>query len=206
MFVKTNTLLIGKSLVIKKAFFYLYKNKKIRNLSFRKSWNNLSLIGNFEHIIVSGFHFDICKMTKHELDNYILEYSDYIYGITNKCKKVYLICTDLNLPYSFSRVVYFYYNLLKKLKKNKKIEVLSFEFVYGIEKKIHEKLKIFILKLLGYKIIHYKNLIKSINKNKFHKKKSIKFYLIKLPRPRFFDRLIRLFIDSILIKSVKKLL
>ena len=91
------------------------------------------------------------------------------------------------------------------MKKSKKIEVLSFEFVYGIEKKIHEKLKIFILKLLGYKIIHYKNLIKSINKNKFHKKKSIKFYLIKLPRPRFFDRLIRLFIDSILIKSIKKL-
>ena len=49
----------------------MYKNKKIRNLSFRKSWNNLSLIGNFEHIIVSGFHFDICKMKKYKLDKYI---------------------------------------------------------------------------------------------------------------------------------------
>ena len=204
MFVKSNTLLIGKSLIIKKAVSHLYKNKKIQNLSFRKSWINMSSIGKFEHIIVSGFHFDICQMTKHELDKYILEYSDYIYSINNKCKKVYLICTDLNLSHSFSRVVYFYYNLLKKLKKNKKMEVLSFEFVYGIEKKIHEKLKIFILKLLGYQIIHYKNLIKNIKKNKFHKRKMIKFYLIKCPRSRFFDRLIRLFIDSILIKSIKK--
>ena len=94
MFTKNKTLLIGKSLIIKKAIFYLFKNKKIRNLSFRKSWDNLKLIGNFEYIIVSGFHFDICKMTKHELDKYILKYSNYISGINKKCKKVYLICTD----------------------------------------------------------------------------------------------------------------
>ena len=82
----------------------------------------------------------------------------------------------------------FVYNILTELKKNKKIEVLSFEFVYGIEKKIHEKLKIFILKLLGYKIIHYKNLIKSINKNKFHKK--IRFSDIS---PSFLNRFCAVF-------------
>ena len=202
MFIKNNTLLIGKSLIIKKAIFHLFKNKKINNLSFRKSWNNSSLIKKFEHIVVSGFHFDICKMTKQELDNYILEYSNYIYRVKSKCKKVYLISTDLDLSYSFSRVVYFYYNLLKKIKKSKRIEVLSFKYIYGNEKKYHEKLKIFILKFLGYEIIHFNNL----NKNKFPKKKPIKFYLIKLPRPRFFDRLIRLFVDSMLIKNVNKFL
>ena len=202
MFIKNNTLLIGKSLIIKKAIFHLFKNKKISNLSFRKSWNNSSLIKNFEHIVVSGFHFDICKMTKQELDNYILEYSNYIYRVKSKCKKVYLISTDLDLSYSLSRVVYFYYNLLKKIKKNKRIEVLAFKYIYGNEKKNHEKLKIFILKFLGYNIIHYKNLSKNIYKNKFNEKTIIKFYLIKLPRPRFFDRLIRLFVDSMLIKNI----
>ena len=92
MFVKNNILLIGKSTIIKKTFYNFYKNKKIKNLSFRKSWDNLKLIGNFEYIIVSGFHFDICKMTKHELDKYILKYSHYICRINDKCNKVYLIC------------------------------------------------------------------------------------------------------------------
>ena len=202
MYIKSKTLLIGKSLIIKKAIFYLFKNKKIKNLSFRKSWNNLDLIGNFENIIISGFHFNICNMSKHELDKYILKYFNYICKISGKSKRVYLICTNLDLSHSFSRVVYFYYNLLKKIKKSKRIEVLSFKYIYGNEKKYHEKLKIFILKFLGYEIIHFNNL----NKNKLPKKKPIKFYLIKLPRPRFFDRLIRLFVDSMLIKNVNKFL
>ena len=202
MFTKNKTLLIGKSLIIKKAIFYLFKNKKIKNLSFRKSWNNLDLIGNFENIIISGFHFNICNMSKHELDKYILKYFNYICKISGKSKRVYLISTNLDLSHSFSRVVYFYYNLLKKIRKNRRIEVLTFKYIYGNEKKYHEKLKIFILKFLGYEIIHFNNL----NKNKFPKKKPIKFYLIKLPRPRFFDRLIRLFVDSMLIKNVNKFL
>ena len=202
MYIKSKTLLIGKSLIIKKAIFYLFKNKKIKNLSFRKTWNNLDLIGNFENIIISGFHFNICNMSKHELDKYILKYFNYICKISGKSKRVYLISTNLDLSHSFSRVVYFYYNLLKKIKKNKRIEVLTFKYIYGNEKKNHEKLKIFILKFLGYKITHYKNLSKNINKNKFNEKKIIKFYLIKLPRSRFFDRLIRLFVDSMLIKNI----
>ena len=204
MFVKNNILLIGKSAIIKKIFYNFYKNKKIQNLSFRKSWDNLNLIENFEYIVVSGFHFDICKMKKYELDKYIIKYSNYIHRISGKCKKVYLICTDLNLSHSFSRVVYFYYNLLKKLKKNKYVEILSFKTLYGIEKKTHQKLKILILKFIGVKIVHYKNLTKILNKNKLSKKKLIKFYFIKIPRSRNFDRLIRLFIDLILIKLIKK--
>ena len=53
MFVKNNILLIGKSAIIKKIFYNFYKNKKIQNLSFRKSWDNLNLIENFEYIVVS---------------------------------------------------------------------------------------------------------------------------------------------------------
>ena len=51
--------------------------------------------------------------------------------------------------------------LLKKIRKNKRIEVLTFKYIYGNEKKNREKLKIFILKFLGYKITHYKNLSKN---------------------------------------------
>ena len=65
-------------------------------------------------------------------------------------------------------------------------------------------MKILILKFIGVKIVHYKNLTKILNKNKLSKKKLIKFYLIKIPRSRNFDRLIRLFIDLILIKLIKK--
>ena len=204
MFVKNNTLLIGKSLIIRKAFFHLFKNKKINNLSFRKSWKNLSIIKKYNYIIVSGFHFSICNMTKKELDNYIIKYSKYIYALSKKCKKVYLISTDINISHSFSRVVYFYYNLLKKVKRKPKIKILLLGFLYGDETNIFEKLKIIILKSANYKLINYKNLNKNIKKYNLKKNKKIKFYLINCPRPRFFDRLIRLCIDSILIKLIFK--
>ena len=93
---------------------------------------------------------------------------------------------------------------MKKLKKKKGVVILSFKTLYGIEKKSHQKLKIIILKFIGVKIVHYKNLTKISNKYKLSKKKIIKFYLIKVPRSRNFDRLIRLFIDLILIKFIKK--
>lgn len=200
---RSKTLLIGKSLIIKKAIFSLFKNHKITNLSFRKSWTKPNSIKKFKYIIVSGFHFDICKMQKRELDKYVIEYFQYINKIKKKCQKVYLICTDMNFSYSFSRVVYFYFNLLKKIRKDRKLEVLSFKYLYSDEKNIMNSIKIFILKILGYDLLLYKDLKKGVNTSLFNKKK-IKFYFIKLPRTRFFDRLIRLFIDTFLIKNINK--
>ena len=62
MFIKNSTLLIGKSLIIKKAIFHLFKNKKIRNLSFRKSWDNLNLIESFDDSIHRN-EGKTCKIT-----------------------------------------------------------------------------------------------------------------------------------------------
>ena len=143
-------------------------------------------------------------MTKKELDNYIIKYSKYICALSKKCKKVYLISTDMNISHSFSRVVYFYYNLLNKIKNKKKIKILLFGSLYSDETNIFDKLKIIILKFANYKLIYYKNLNKSIKKYNLRKNKKIKFYLMQCPRSRFFDRLIRLCLDSILIKLILK--
>jgi len=190
---KNNILLIGKSRIMIKTFSNYFINKKIINLSFRESWSKPETIKDYESIVISGFHFEVCKMTLKELDKYILEYANYLIGISKKTKKTYLICTDLKIKHSFSRIVYFYYYLYKNIQNIDNIKILSFKTIYGIEKNFLQKLKIYFLKLFGIKIIHYKDLIQNMENFFLKNQNNINFYLIDLKRSRNFDRLIRLF-------------
>ena len=62
MFVNKKILIIGNSSDILKTFNYLFKRNQVTNLSFRKAWENPFKVKYFDIIILSGFHFDICKI------------------------------------------------------------------------------------------------------------------------------------------------
>ena len=198
-----NVLIIGKGTDIVKTFYYVFKNNQVTNISFRKAWDNPKIIKNFDVIILSGFHHNICKLSKNDFLKYIKNYINFIYQIKKKCNDFYLVSTDLTVKKSVSRVVYFYYILNKNINLKKNIKVISFHTIIGHEKKKLNKIKIFLFKILNIKTLYYKDMTKKISKIEKYKNKFIKFYLINYPRPRSIDRIIRLFIDLYLLKFFK---
>lgn len=198
-----NVLIIGKGTDIVKTFYYVFKNNQVTNISFRKAWDNPKIIKNFDVIILSGFHHNICKLSKNDFLKYIKNYINFIYQIKKKCNDFYLVSTDLTVKKSVSRVVYFYYILNKNINLKKNIKVISFHTIIGHEKKQLNKIKIFLFKILNIKTLYYKDMTKKISKFEKYKNKFIKFYLINYPRPRSIDRIIRLFIDLYLLKFFK---
>lgn len=198
-----NVLIIGKGTDIVKTFYYVFKNNQVTNISFRKAWDNPKIIKNFDVIILSGFHHNICKLSKNDFLKYIKNYINFIYQVKKKCNDFYLVSTDLTVKKSVSRVVYFYYILNKNINLKKNIKVISFHTIIGHEKKQLNKIKIFLFKILNIKTLYYKDMTKKISKIEKYKNKFIKFYLINYPRPRSIDRIIRLFIDLYLLKFFK---
>jgi hypothetical protein len=195
---KNNTLIIGSSNSIKKIFTYKYKNiRSIDLVSFRYAWSNIKKINQYDKIIISGFHYYICYCSISDLKVYIVKYIKFINYLRKKSKKIILISTHIGDKPSLSRVVYFYYNLIQKIKINfllKKIDIISF-------RKIYFSYSIYFYNILLKKIfesflfnfIHYKFFIKNINKYKIRNLSNIEFFFINLPRPRFVDRIFRLF-------------
>ena len=198
-----NILVIGKGPDIVKTFYYVFKNNQVTNISFRKAWTDPKQIKNFDIIILSGFHYNICKCSKEEFFDYIKKYMNFIYQMKKKCNNFYLISTDLSIKKSVSRVVYFYYTLNKKINLKKDINIISFHTIIGHEIKKLSKIKISLLKLLKIKTFYYKDMTKKFSKIEKHKNRFIKFYLINYSRPRVIDRIARLFIDLYLLKFFK---
>ena len=185
-----NILIIGSSNAIKKLFQDKFKGNNINYISFRESWvsekNN-----KYDIIVVSGFHFSITSLALSSLNEYVSKYIDYLNNLSERCEKLYLVSTDLKIEFSISRVVYFYYILLKKiLLKNKKIKILSF---YSMLNAKNDKMKIFIFKFLkkNFTLNFFADLrldelcIKEVEK--------INFNFIGLPRSRGIDRILRIF-------------
>ena len=198
-----NVLIIGKGTDIVKTFYYVFKNNQVTNISFRKAWDNPKIIKNFDVIILSGFHHNICKLSKNDFLKYIKNYINFIYQVKKKCNDFYLVSTDLTVKKSVSRVVYFYYILNKNINLKKNIKVISFHTIIGHEKKQLNKIRIFLFKILNIKTLYYKDMTKKISKIEKYRNKFIKFYLINYPRPRSIDRIIRLLIDLYLLKFFK---
>ena len=74
---KKRVLIIGNSKTIKKLIFLIFnKNYKIYYSGFRKSWN-YQKFGEFEIIVLAGFHFDVCFMNKKQLDEYLKSIKDF---------------------------------------------------------------------------------------------------------------------------------
>lgn len=193
---KKKILIIGSSYAIKKVFAEIYSSKyKIDNISFRDSWRSLTSNKKYKIIIISGFHFYICHYSLCSIDHYIDNYIKYLNKIRLKNSQVILISTFIDLKYSFSRVVYFYYNLILTLKERlllKKFTILTF-------RKIHFKnnnniYNIFLKKLLEsnfLQFVHIDYFKKNIHKYKLHRLNKINFFLLKFPRPRLIDRILR---------------
>ena len=189
---KKRVLIIGNSKTIKKLMFLIFnKYFKIYNSSFRKSWN-YQKFGKFEIIILTGFHFDICYMNKKQLNKYIEDYKKFLLKLKKYCHKLILISTFLNIRYSYCRVVFFYYSLLKdkKILNKKNIEIYHFRKII-ISKNFLDKYLNKVFLLFNFEIIE--NVAYNFSKYKMKKLNKIKFYHIYLPRSRFIDRILRIF-------------
>ena len=207
MIIRNKITIIGQSNDLVKTFNYFFKGKILKNISFRKAWKNLNLVKNSEIIVISGFHHEICNLSNSKLKVYINNYHSFLLKLKNKCSNVYIISTDLKFKYSLSRVLYFYYLLNQKIQKRDNLNIVSFETIYGFERGLLGKIKIFIYKFLNINIFHYKKInIKFQNSKKKIITKKIKFFLIKIPRSRKTDRLIRFFVDIILFNFIFKFL
>jgi len=193
------TLIIGSSKTIIEVFYnkYKFKNNRVELLAFRKSWHSLFKIDNdYDLIIVSGFHFNICSLSIDSLKEYINNYIYYLNILRKKSKKLILISTNINMRFSCSRVVFFYKNLIDNLNSiltKKNFAILSFdkinfkkdkEFLSIVHRAAH--------KFFNVPLIDSVFFINNIDQFFLKKKNNIKFYYIKIPRARLLDRLIRI--------------
>ena len=188
---KKKILVIGNSKTIKNLIYLLFKGKmSIHYLSFRKAWNS-KINKKYEIIILTGFHFKICYLNMRQLKNYTKEYNNFISEIRKKCKELILITTYLNIEYSFCRVVYFYYNLIKKNKllKYKNIKIYNFKKIVPFFSLSNKYVKNF-LQFCNFEIID--NVANNFNNYRNKKLKLIKFYFMNIPRNRFIDRILRI--------------
>ena len=203
---KNKVTIIGQSRDLVKTFNYFFKEKTSEDISFRRAWNNLKLVKKSNTIVVSGFHHDICDFSPAKLLGYISKYHKFLLKLKKKCSNLYIISTDLRFKYSLSRVLYFYYLLNRKIKVKDNFKIVSFETLYGFEKSFFGKFKIFIFRLLNIRIFHYKTISKKFkySKKKITQKK-IRFFLINSPRSRKMDRIIRFFIDLVIINFILKI-
>lgn len=195
-----NVLIIGTGTDIVKTFYYVFKNNQVSNISFREIWADPERVDNFDTIILSGFHYEICNFSKSKLINYVKEYEIFISEIKKKCKNFYLVSTDLSVKKSISKVVFFYYNLISNISLDKKIKILYFHTIVGHDEAIKNKIKIFTLKILNIETMHFKKMIDIISNQKNIKINFIKFYFIDFPRPRSIDRILRLVVDLFIFK------
>jgi hypothetical protein len=196
---RNNILIIGSSNSIKKIFTFKYKSQSnIDHVNFRYAWSHLKKINKYDEIIISGFHYYICYCSISDLKIYIAKYIKFINFLRKKSKKTILISTYIDEKLSLSRVVYFYYNLIKKIKMNlslkKKIHIISFRKIYfSYSIYAFDKFLKKILESSVFNFIHYEFFIKNMNDYKINHLSNIKFLFINLPRPRFVDRTLRLF-------------
>ncbi len=206
MITKNKVTIIGQSKDLVKTFNYFFKKKTNEDISFRKAWNNLKLVKKSHIIVVSGFHHEICNLPSAKLLIYINKYHKFLLKLKKKCSNLYIISTDLRFIYSFSRVLYFYYLLNKKIKTKDNLRIVSFETLYGFEKSFFGKFKILLFKLFNIRIFHYKTINKKFKNSKIKiNPKKIKFFFIDYPRSRKVDRIIRFFIDLIIINFILKI-
>ncbi len=183
-------LIIGSSYSIKNTFVKKFNNEKIKFINFRKLWN-LRNIDKFDIIILSGFHHKISKIQIKNLDNYVFDYKKFIDYLTSKTNKLILISTFIPRKKSFSRVVYFYVNLLNDVNYNKKIVVYSFKKI--MDDKLKNTLFGKLLNILKIETTTQNDLIYNTDKFIYKKIKKPNFHFLKFTRAVFIERLLRLF-------------
>jgi len=196
---KKKILIIGSSYSIKRIFIEKYKNvaEIIDFINFRDSWDKTYSINRYDLIIISGFHFYICYCSISLLNNYIERYVSYLNILKSKCSNVILLITYINTKKSFSRVVYFYYHLVKILRNRlilKEFDILTFRKIHFV-RNTNFFCSIF-RKLLESDLLNFNSsdfFKKNINKFKLKNIPKINFMFIRFPRTRLMDRILRIF-------------
>ena len=182
-------LIIGSSYSIKNTFSKKFLNENVQFINFRTIWNKRK-IPTYDIIILSGYHH---KLLKYDLDNfneYVRNYYKFILDLKNKTNTLIFISTYIPKKISFSRVVYFYKKIVKKLFEKKGIQILSFKKI--VDDKFKDTLIFKVLKKTNFEFTDQKDLIKFTNKYLLNKISEPKFFFIKITRPILIERFLRL--------------
>ena len=182
-------LIIGSSYIIKSTFKKKYLYDEITFINFRHLWNKREL-QQFDKIILSGFHRKILNKNNNILRDYIDEYNNFVIYLLKHCVELYLISTFIPNKISFSRVVFFYQNLLIKISSYKSIFVLSFPKI--VDSNFKEKIIYKILKFFKINLIEQHYLIKNTEKFILNDISKPKYFFLKIPRNMFLERLLRI--------------
>ena len=182
-------LIIGSSYTIKSTFKKKYLIDELTFMDFRQLWNKREL-QQFDKIILSGFHRKILNKNKYIINTYIEEYNDLILYLLKHCTELYLISTFIPNKISFSRVVFFYQNLLIKIFSYKNMYVLSFPKI--IDSGFKEKISYKILNFFKISLTEQDYLIKHTEKFILKQISKPRYFFLKIPRNMFLERLLRI--------------
>jgi hypothetical protein len=182
-------LIIGSSYTIKNTFKKKYLIDELTFLDFRQLWDKREL-QQFDKIILSGFHRKILNKNKNIINTYIEEYNNFIIYLLNHCTELYLISTFIPNKISFSRVVYFYQNLIIKIFSYKNIFVLSFPKI--IDSSFKEKISYKILNIFKINFTEQNYLIKYTEEFILKQISKPRYFFLKIPRNMFLERLLRI--------------
>ena len=182
-------LIIGSSYTIKSTFKKKYLIDELTFMDFRQLWNKREL-QQFDKIILSGFHRKILNKNKYIINTYIEEYNDLILYLLKHCTELYLISTFIPNKVSFSRVVFFYQNLLIKIFSYKNMYVLSFPKI--IDSGFKEKISYRILNFFKISLTEQDYLIKHTEKFILKQISKPRYFFLKIPRNMFLERLLRI--------------
>lgn len=182
-------LIIGSSYTIKSTFKKKYLIDELTFIDFRQLWNKREL-QQFDKIILSGFHRKILNKNKYIINTYIEEYNDLILYLLKHCTELYLISTFIPNKVSFSRVVFFYQNLLIKIFSYKNMYVLSFPKI--IDSGFKEKISYKILNFFKISLTEQDYLIKHTEKFILKQISKPRYFFLKIPRNMFLERLLRI--------------
>ena len=182
-------LIIGSSYTIKNTFKKKYLIDELTFLDFRQLWDKREL-QQFDKIILSGFHRKILNENKNIINTYIEEYNNFIIYLLNHCTELYLISTFIPNKISFSRVVYFYQNLIIEIFSYKNIFVLSFPKI--IDSSFKEKISYKILNIFKINFTEQNYLIKYTEKFILKQISKPRYFFLKIPRNMFLERLLRI--------------
>ena len=192
-------LIIGSSYTIKNTFKKKYLIDELTFLDFRQLWDKREL-QQFDKIILSGFHRKILNKNKNIINTYIEEYNNFIIYLLNHCTELYLISTFIPNKISFSRVVYFYQNLVIKIFSYKNIFVLSFPKI--IDSSFKEKISYKILNIFKINFTEQNYLIKYTEEFILKQISKPRYFFLKIPRNMFLERLLRILVVNFQKKEV----
>jgi hypothetical protein len=182
-------LIIGSSYTIKDTFKKKYLIDELTFLDFRQLWDERKL-QQFDKIILSGFHRKILNKNKNIINTYIEEYNNFVIYLLKHCTELYLISTFIPNKISFSRVVFFYQNLIIKIFSYKNIFILSFPKI--IDSSFKEKISYKILNIFKISFTEQNYLIKHTEKFILKQISKPKYFFLKIPRTMFLERLLRI--------------